>query len=107
VIRFTTMTAPLFAAIDGLEFRHQQWTAVGAAALSTEQRDQIIKYTGRILGVHPDDEGAFAEFVAGAAAEPPPAPVAASTPTEQTSPPTPSAQAEQTTPDQAKAKPKR
>jgi hypothetical protein len=62
VIRFTTLSAALFTEIDGFEFRRGQWTAVDVVELASEQREQLVKYTGRILGVHPDDEEVFASF---------------------------------------------
>jgi hypothetical protein len=64
VIRFTTLSAALFTEIDGFEFRRGQWIAVDVVSLPTEQREQLVKYTGRILGVHPDDEETFARFAA-------------------------------------------
>src|SRR5262249_26264095 len=53
-----------FTEIDGLDFRYGQWTAVDVAALSKEWCNLLVKYTGLIIGLHPDDEEEFAELAA-------------------------------------------
>lgn len=58
IVRFATISAPLFVPCEGLSFG-SSWGGIDVAKLDEKQVDVIVKYTGRIIRVHPADAEAL------------------------------------------------